>query len=295
MDMRARAADVKSERESIIEDDGDARKNVRDGAVPCCVLTMLLVVAAGLGAAAVYISIAAFDPEHSTSSLALLARPTQNTSSYRFEASSIDADTWKVASVTNAKGHALTWADAIEGLKDGSLGPSLNAALAGSPHAAFFWETPPTTLEGAAARPFEFVTVRAPNLEDVEPDPKPFSATLSGCAGAAEARSFANLGGDATLVAPCAGAAVAPSTYAHIAKFVRDAPAAQRDAFWRAVGRAVGETLRARGAAPTWVSTEGSGVSWLHVRLDSTPKYYHHRSFMSPRAEKAAAARERRA
>ena len=30
---------------------------------------------------------------------------------------------------TNAKGHTLTWADAIEGLKDGSLGPSLNAAL----------------------------------------------------------------------------------------------------------------------------------------------------------------------
>ena len=28
------------------------------------------------------------------------------------------------------------------------------------------------------------------------------------------------------------------------------------------------------GAMPTWLSTAGMGVSWLHVRLDSQPKYY---------------------
>ena len=33
---------------------------------------------------------------------------------------------------------------------------------------------------------------------------------------------------------------------------------------------------------PTWLSTEGSGVPWLHVRLDSRPKYYHHAAYAEP-------------
>jgi len=122
--MRARAADGKSERESIMaEAPDDARKSLRDGAMPCCVLTLLLVVAAGLGAAAVWLSLAAFDPEHSTSSLVLLSKPvpsaahnaattatrgSSNTSggsggvgpgSFRFEAASIDDETWQVTAV----------------------------------------------------------------------------------------------------------------------------------------------------------------------------------------------------
>ena len=122
--MRARAADGKSERESIMaEAPDDARKSLRDGAMPCCVLTLLLVVAAGLGAAAVWLSLAAFDPEHSTSSLVLLSKPvpsaahnaattatrgSSNTSGgsggvgpgiFRFEAASIDDETWQVTAV----------------------------------------------------------------------------------------------------------------------------------------------------------------------------------------------------
>merc|ERR1711957_1156939 len=33
---------------------------------------------------------------------------------------------------------------------------------------------------------------------------------------------------------------------------------------------------------PVWVSTAGSGVSWLSIRLDSRPKYYHHSAYNSP-------------
>ena len=43
--------------------------------------------------------------------------------------------------------------------------------------------------------------------------------------------------------------------------------------------------IGARGGQPTWLSTEGSGVPWLHVRLDSYPKYYHtdaYRSYEQP-------------
>ena len=125
--MRARAAEGKSERESIMsEAPEDVRnKSLRDGAMPCCVLTLLLVVAAGLGAAAVWLSLAAFDPEHSTSSLALLSKPVPGAvhnatatatsgsddkssggsgggggrGSFLFEAASIDDETWQVTAI----------------------------------------------------------------------------------------------------------------------------------------------------------------------------------------------------
>eukprot|EP00321_Phaeocystis_globosa_P001026 CAMPEP_0118824714 /NCGR_PEP_ID=MMETSP1162-20130426/10795_1 /TAXON_ID=33656 /ORGANISM="Phaeocystis Sp, Strain CCMP2710" /LENGTH=297 /DNA_ID=CAMNT_0006755355 /DNA_START=1 /DNA_END=890 /DNA_ORIENTATION=+ len=285
-------------------EDVRSSKSLRDGAMPCCVLTLLLVAAAGLGAAAVWLSLAAFDPEHSTSSLALLSKPVPGAvhnatatatsgsddkssggggggggggrGGFRFEAASIDDETWQVTAVRGAEGVLLTWASAISELREGRLGPALNAQLAASPHAAFYWETPPTSLASAAATRFAFVTVAAPALARAEPDPGPFAAQLEPCAGAAEARSFANLGGDATLVAPCAMAAAPAAQYAHLGSFVRRAAAAQQAAFWREVGETIARTLEARGEAPTWVSTEGSGVAWLHVRLDARPKYYHH-------------------
>ena len=71
-----------------------------------------------------------------------------------------------------------------------------------------------------------------------------------------QARSFGNLGGDATLVSPCAMAGES-AAYAHLGKFVRRAPAAQQDAFWKMVGLTISQTLAARGEAPTWVSTDG--------------------------------------
>ena len=52
--------------------------------------------------------------------------------------------------------------------------------------------------------------------------------------------------------------------------------AAQQHAFWRLVGATIAQTLEQRGERRTWLNTEGSGVPWLHVRIDSSPKYYHH-------------------
>ena len=142
----------------------------------------------------------------------------------------------QVTAVRGAEGVPLTWASAISELREGRLGPALNAQLAASPHArrslskraratrrlaglertapalatpcrtphhttvhcfglqaAFYWETPPTSLASAATTRFAFVTVAAPALARAEPDPGPFAAQLEPCAGAAEARGLANL------------------------------------------------------------------------------------------------------
>jgi hypothetical protein len=203
---------------------------------------------------------------------------------------------------------SLTWADAIDALCSGSLGQFLDECLCASPHAsALFWETPAfsrTTL----SRPFEFVTLPAPQLARVRPDGSAFAAHF----GAAQCTTatFTNLSGDATLVIPCpppvAGvdgacdvsgdawsgggdtatarggspALHAPS-HGHLGAFVHSAPAAQREALWRAVGAAAREA--AKRDDPTWLSTAGSGVPWLHIRLDARPKYYHHLDYKETR------------
>lgn len=31
--------------------------------------------------------------------------------------------------------------------------------------------------------------------------------------------------------------------------------------------------------APIWLNTAGAGVPWLHIRLDSRPKYYRYQPY----------------
>lgn len=144
--------------------------------------------------------------------------------------------------------------------------------LRAAPFEALRWETPPLTAAGAR-RAFEFVLLDAPDLLG-PPDREAFAEHFPECGSAAPADAvvdFGNLGGDAHLVVPCPSGA--DDDYAHLAAFLRSAPAAQRHALWRAVGAA---TRRRLGARPLWLSTAGGGVAWLHVRIDARPKYYTH-------------------
>jgi hypothetical protein len=140
-----------------------------------------------------------------------------------------------------------------------------NQLLADSSFAAFRWETPGVRTQ-TLSQDFEFVLLDSPGLDrDVEPDAfvEHFTGEPDGVV------VFSNLSGDATLVVPNPSAT--DDCYGHLAAFVRRAPAPQRHALWAAVG----ETLAKRvSKKPVWLSTAGAGVSWLHVRLDSRPKYY---------------------
>lgn len=147
---------------------------------------------------------------------------------------------------------------------------------------AFFWETPPVTRD-TMDRAYEHVVTSAPNLVGVSPEPEVFAEHLNkaaGC-GATSIATFLNLGGDAVLVAPCESdddlsLRRVRDGGAHLASFLRGAPAKQSHALLEAVGAAVEARV---GEAPLWVSTSGSGVSWLHVRLDERPKYYMHQPY----------------
>lgn len=136
--------------------------------------------------------------------------------------------------------------------------------LRDGPFPAFRMEWPPLTLATADA-PLEFVLVKDIGLER-RANSAAFAEHLSG---GELAVGFANLGRDAFLIVP--GDPGGAADYAHLGAFLRNAPEAAVDALWRRVGEAALPRLTAN---PIWLSSAGGGVPWLHVRLDTRPKYY---------------------
>merc|ERR1712241_203055 len=52
---------------------------------------------------------------------------------------------------------------------------------------------------------------------------------------------------------------------------------------WQELGQTLSERLRQVGSQTNiWVNTDGRSVHWLHVRLDSRPKYYRHSPYADP-------------
>ena len=143
--------------------------------------------------------------------------------------------------------------------------------LANSPFISFFWEHPPLTISSFESGA-EFVMIDAPMLANLPPNAEPFRSYFAG----GEVVTFQNLGGDAVLIAPLPGDS--SSGYAHLATFLQEAPDSQVNALWQSVGQAVSRSLSDK---PIWLSTSGLGVAWLHIRLDSTPKYYQHQPYKS--------------
>jgi Family of unknown function (DUF6940) len=168
-------------------------------------------------------------------------------------------------------GATLHFAEAVElWQRDQAFSTFLIGLLAAAPFAAYFWEGPPVT-NATVAQPFEFVLVDSPLLARLQPDGLAFASHFQ--PGEATA-TFRNLGRDAVLVAP---SPTGPATvYPHLAAFSRGAPIAQQHDLWHAVGTALARRI---GPAPVWLSTSGLGVAWLHIRLDSRPKYYSYQPY----------------
>lgn len=113
-------------------------------------------------------------------------------------------------------------------------------------------------------------------LERISPDPESFLTVLQAAGASDLVASFPNMGGDAILVVP--KPQVGRVGYGHLGTFLRAAPEKQQHALLETLGRAVEVCLRRPGSR-LWISTAGLGVPWLHIRLDSRPKYYKHQPY----------------
>lgn len=169
--------------------------------------------------------------------------------------------------------HALTVAEMIAGWRDNeSFRAFFMAELAATDYPAFFWEMPPVE-RSTLSDPFACAVIRGGALARMQGDDTDFAEHLN--AGSALVTAFRNLGGDALLIAPRKISGT--ECYGHLAAFLRRAPPEQQHALFRLLALKT-EELLAEGRR-FWVSTAGLGVPWVHVRLDSYPKYYQHRPY----------------
>jgi hypothetical protein len=143
-------------------------------------------------------------------------------------------------------------------------------ALTEIPFPAYHWETPALTRSSQNQK-FEYVATKSPSI-DLPPKPGPFRSYFNARYQNQGMAVFPNLGGDATLIAP--SIPEDPNrNYSHLARFTEQASTAEQHSFWEVVGKA---TMARINDTPIWLNTAGGGVAWLHVRLDSRPKYYLH-------------------
>jgi hypothetical protein len=159
---------------------------------------------------------------------------------------------------------------------DSSFRGQLIEALAGSSFVAYFWEMPAVTM-ASLNRPFEFVLTEATALAKATADSDAFREYFDDDLDRDGIVVFENLGRDATLFAPCPLGS--KHAYVHLAAFLRLGPESQRHALLRSVAS---EVLSRATARPLWLSTAGTGVYWLHVRLDLRPKYFQHAPYKLP-------------
>lgn len=178
--------------------------------------------------------------------------------------------------IVKADDSVMSYAQVIDHwASDTAFADFFSGLLASSAFEAFYWETPPVT-RASAQRPFECVLIDSPSLAMASPDALSFAEYFRAASGQAVV-DFENLGGDARLIVPCP---VEPTTACtHLAGFMRAAPTAAKRQLWQAVAAAVSDALNEQ---PLWISTCGLGVYWLHVRLDSFPKYYRHAPYQRP-------------
>ena len=171
-------------------------------------------------------------------------------------------------------GEPLSWSDVVDRWQnDHSFRSFFISVLADAPFPAYFWETPPVTRT-TMDRKFEFVLVDSRSLAGVRADEQAFAIHFASAKPGESVIEFPNLSGDATLVVPCPSEPV--SAYSQISTFAREAPDDQQHQLWSMVGAALERQLSAQ---PVWLNTSGLGIYWLHIRLDSSPKYYTHEPY----------------
>jgi hypothetical protein len=180
--------------------------------------------------------------------------------------------------------HTLSYQQWIEQLSTSckDFANFFSEILAQSPYTAFFWEVKPIGQQDLH-QAFEFVLVDSSTLLRLVPDYTPFVQYFpqKNDLTARPVVSFKNLGKDAHLIVPLPFSDTA--NYAHLSAFLRTAPPTQIGELWSEVAKVYSQVLQKQ--AYTWLSTAGLGVSWLHIRVDSRPKYYRYLAYKQYQAE----------
>lgn len=151
-------------------------------------------------------------------------------------------------------------------------------------YSSFFWECVPVSLNTLKSTLFQFMII--PSSFHDSPDLQSFSNQFQSASPDDLVISFKNLRGDADLVVPCPQYSSQNDLkhYTHLGSFLRDGHPNQIDELWKKTAQVMRHRLLKSTDDLVWLSTHGKGVYWLHIRLDSEPKYYQCQEFKHPQA-----------
>lgn len=141
----------------------------------------------------------------------------------------------------------------------------------------YFWECIPVSRETIDKR-FEFVVTKSISLERNEKRDQEFLTFKDHLVKSEDdhVTSFLNLGKDAILIVPIPKRINKRNfvQYKNISQFIMNSHKFpdQQISFWKEVAIRLNENLKDN--IPLWLSTDGLGVNYLHVRIDFSPKYY---------------------
>ena len=182
------------------------------------------------------------------------------------------------------------------------------------PNKALFFETPYITSNTYTTLPFEYVLLPSKRLELIEMDYTPFEEKFKHSCHTNSNKhtndnntdfvTFSNLSGESRLISPCPiyTSSLITSTnipykptndnvidFSHFSKFIYNAPNKDiiRNLFitLKIEIEHILSSQSGHNSDPhnsdrrLWISTSGLGVSWLHIRLDSIPKYYNYKEY----------------
>jgi hypothetical protein len=133
---------------------------------------------------------------------------------------------------------------------------------------SFFYET--SICTNKLDTPYQEIFIPDSRLLLLEQDNTSFNKQIQSAIqkGNKYAISFTTLGGDAILIIPIPR----KKNFTTIKDFIDNASIKHQREFWKYASKIIQQHLKTQKAI--YVSTHGLGVSYFHLRLDTTPKYY---------------------
>lgn len=123
---------------------------------------------------------------------------------------------------------------------------------------------------------FRFVIITTNLFKNIQPNSQPFQSYFNG---KSLTTSFLGKSGDVLLVVPQPMNNVSEITYTHLYNFIKyGSPEYFKNVFAECI-KLLCETMQENKNTKYWLSTSGLGVSWLHFRIDTIPKYYNYEEY----------------
>lgn len=169
------------------------------------------------------------------------------------------------------KNERLTYKNALQLLRDErEFRDIFIEVMRQSTFKAYLWETP--AFSSVEDQPFEFVLIHNASLENFTPNSSSFKEHFTKSDKTIVCK---NLRKDALLIIPYPREKD-QNCYTHMANFMRFAP---DDQIHELLQQTAISVLDYDTFLPIWLSTSGLAVPWLHVRVDTKPKYYRYQPY----------------